>query len=257
MRRKSRLSHYERKNQRFLPCLNNPFKAYRTHADFFFIMLTGVSYFMPSRTFIVTGTDTGIGKTVFAAALTHALEAFYWKPVQAGLENETDSQCVARLGQIPVNRIIPEAYKLALPASPHLAAAQEGLTIELEELALPFLAECLVVEGAGGIMVPLNRHNVYADAFARWQAPVILCARTTLGTINHTLLSLQVLRSRNIPVLGIAFIGAKNSPTEEIIAELGAIKILGCLPFLQDLNPATLALAFAENFSLADFQNGA
>jgi dethiobiotin synthetase len=198
------------------------------------------------KRFIVTGTDTGIGKTVFAAALTGALKAIYWKPVQAGLDGETDSQTVARLsGQ----GVLPEAYRFKLAASPHRAAAAEGLTIDPARLVLPETDVPLIVEGAGGLLVPLTEDMLYIDVFARWNAPLILCARTSLGTINHTLLSLEAIRARNIPLLGIAFIGEENKDSERIIAKLGGVKRLGRLDPVVPLNAENLSNAFAAGFS--------
>jgi dethiobiotin synthetase len=201
--------------------------------------------------FVVTGTDTGIGKTVFAAALASALGARYWKPIQAGLEPETDSQTVARLMGVPV---LPEAYKLKLAASPHRAAAAEGVAIDPVSLTLPHGDRPLVVEGAGGLLVPLNQSTLYIDVFARWGRPLILCARTSLGTINHTLLSLEAIRTRNIPLLGIAFLGEANPDSEETICRLGRARRLGRLGPVSPLDGAHLARAFAAGFALGDFQ---
>lgn len=206
--------------------------------------------------FIVTGTDTGIGKTVFAAALAGALDAFYVKPVQAGLDGETDSQTVRRLSGLPESRILPETYRLALPASPHRAAEAEGIRIDADTLTLPATDRPLVVEGAGGPLVPLDRRTLYADVFARWGLPVILCARTTLGTISHSLMAIEALRSRGIPIHGIAFIGDAAEDSEAIIAEIGGVARLGRLPRLGALAPGTLNAAFADAFHLADFQCG-
>lgn len=203
--------------------------------------------------FIVTGTDTGIGKTVFSAALTGALGARYWKPVQSGLEEETDSALVARLGEVPAERIVPEAYRLTLPASPHLSAEAAGVTIDPDALTLPEGNGPLVIEGAGGLMVPLTRSVLTIDLFARWGLPVILCARTTLGTINHTLLSIEALRRRNMPVHGVAFIGPDMPDNARVIAEFSGVRILGRLPVLDPLDPERLASAFAAHFDLRDF----
>src|SRR5438105_3064970 len=153
--------------------------------------------------FVVTGTDTDIGKTVFAAGLAAMLGARYWKPVQAGLPG--DSETVAELAGV---EIVPEAYRLKLAASPHQAAAEEGISIDPNFLVPP--EGPVVIEGAGGLMVPLTRQTLFIDVFARWRIPLILCARTKLGTINHTLLSIAAIRSRNIPLHGVAFIGEVN-----------------------------------------------
>jgi len=210
---------------------------------------------MTAPRFIVTGTDTGIGKTVFAAALTGALDASYWKPVQAGLEDDgtSDSDAAAALAGIGAERILPEAYRLATPCSPHRAAELDGVTIEPDRLALPDTAMPLVVEGAGGVLVPLTRSLTYANIFARWGAPVVLVASTRLGTINHSLLSIEALKSRGVPVLGVAFTGEANEDSERTITEMGGVRRLGRLPWLDPLTRETLAEAFAAHFDLADF----
>lgn len=190
---------------------------------------------------IVTGTDTGIGKTLFSAGLTRALGASYWKPVQAGLEDDTDSQTVARLSSRPV---LPEAYRLRLPASPHLSAEHEGMRIDPAQLALPCISGPLVVEGAGGLMVPLTREMLYLQVIAEWHAPVVLCSRTALGTINHTLLSLAALRAAGCRVAGVAFIGDEARDSRQVICEIGAVRDLGRLPRLDRVTPEALEAAF-------------
>jgi dethiobiotin synthetase len=209
-----------------------------------------------SGAIVVTGTDTGIGKTVFAAGLAGFLDGFYWKPVQAGLAEETDSETVARLSGLEPERILPEAWRLALPASPHLAAEREGVAIDPAALVPPAAPRPLVIEGAGGPLVPLTRAVLFADVFARWGLPAVLCARTALGTINHTLLSLDAMRARGIPVLGVAFIGEAHEENARIVAELGKVKVLGRLPRLDPLTPDTLAAAFASAFRREDFEGG-
>lgn len=204
--------------------------------------------------FVVTGTDTGIGKTVFSAALTAALGGSYWKPVQSGLEEETDSQTVSRLGCLPPERILPEAYRLKTPASPHLAARLDNVKIAPETLTPPLTDTPLVIEGAGGLLVPLTETHVFADVFARWRIPVILCARTGLGTINHTLLSLEALHNRSIPIFGVAFIGEEEAETQRIIAAMGQVRVLGRLPPLDPLTPERLQHAFRDHFPLFSFQ---
>ncbi|SJM30184.1 dethiobiotin synthase [Mesorhizobium delmotii] len=206
-----------------------------------------------SRTFVVTGTDTGIGKTVVAAGLAGLLGGAYWKPVQSGLDGETDSQAVARLGGVPPERILPEAWRLLKPLSPHRAAELEGVTIDPDRLVLPAVECPLIVEGAGGLMVPLTRKTLFIDVFARWQAPVVLCARTSLGTINHTLLSIEALRRRDIPLLGVAFIGEAMPDTECTIAGMGDVRVLGRLPLLDPLTPMTLGWAMTTYFNMAAF----
>jgi dethiobiotin synthetase len=202
---------------------------------------------------VITGTDTGIGKTVFSAALTDALNACYWKPIQSGLDEETDSETVLRLGRIPPQRILPEAWRLKTPVSPHLSAEIDAVTLDPHALEPPATNSPLIIEGAGGLLVPLTRHETFADVFARWQISVVLCARTGLGTINHTLLSLEAMRQRRIPVLGVAFIGDTYPDTQRIIEEMGAVRVLGRLPRLEPLTPDTLRHAFRENFDTSSF----
>lgn len=206
-----------------------------------------------SRALVVTGTDTGIGKTVFAAALAGALDGAYWKPVQAGLDEETDSACVARLSELSGDRILPEAYRLRTPCSPHRAAEIDGVTIDHSRLALPASGRPLVIEGAGGALVPLTRDLVFADMFARWAQPVVIVARTSLGTINHSLLSIEALRARGIAIIGIAFVGEANEDSEATIAAIGGVRRLGRLPRLDPLDRASLARAFAAHFRTEDF----
>jgi dethiobiotin synthetase len=203
--------------------------------------------------FIVTGTDTGIGKTVFAAALVRALDGVYWKPVQAGLTGETDSEIVRRLSGLSQDRILPEAYRLATPASPHVAAKRDGIEIDVDTLTPPDTRLPLVIEGAGGLMVPLTRHALQIDLFAFWGAPVIVCASTKLGTINHSLLSIEALKRRALPLLGIAFIGEENAESERAIVELGQVHGLGRLPHLDPLDAPALHAAFDTHFRRADF----
>jgi dethiobiotin synthetase len=206
-----------------------------------------------SARLIVTGTDTGIGKTVFAAGLAGALNGIYWKPIQAGVEEETDSAAVLRLSGLSPERILPEAYRLRTPASPHFAAERDGIVIDPDALVLPAADRPLVVEGAGGLRVPLTRQLTYIDVMARWKVPVVLCARTCLGTINHSLLSIDALRTRNIAIAGIAFVGDENRESERIIADLGQVRHLGRLPHLDPLTGPSLRAAFARHFRIDDF----
>lgn len=211
---------------------------------------------MMNKRIVVTGTDTGVGKTVFSAGLAGLLGANYWKPVQAGLEQETDSECIRRLGGLSSDRIVPELYRLRTPASPHYSAEIDGVGIDTETLRLPDSGERqLVIEGTGGLMVPLTARTLYIDIFERWQLPVVLCARTGLGTINHSLLSIEALRKRQIRILGIAFIGERNAETESAICEIGRVRWLGRLPWLVPLTDDRLQAAFKNSFVSSDFLN--
>jgi dethiobiotin synthetase len=202
---------------------------------------------------VVTGTDTDVGKTVFAAALTNAMNAYYWKPIQAGLDDGGDARLVERLG-VPAARILPNAYALNTPCSPHRAAEIDGIEIDPYTLQPPTVEGSLIVEGAGGALVPVTRSRVFADLFAQWQAPVVVVARTTLGTINHSLLTIEALRARAVPIMGVAFVGDAVPDSETTICDMGGVRRLGRLPMLDPLDRDTLAAAFAEHFSTADFE---
>ena len=203
---------------------------------------------------VVTATGTDIGKTVFAAALTAALDGCYWKPVQAGLEDGTDRERIRALSGLADDRLLPEAYRLTTPCSPHRAAELDGVSIDLDRLTLPPTDRPLVIEGAGGVLVPFTRAATFADLAARWRLPVVLVAATTLGTISHSLTAIEALRARAVPILGVAFVGDAVEDSEATIADMGDVKRLGRLPWLDPLNAKTLAHAFAANFRLDDFQ---
>lgn len=208
---------------------------------------------MNSLAHVVTGTDTDIGKTVFAAALVGALGGHYWKPVQAGLDGGSDAERVATLSGLTPARVLPEAYRLNTPCSPHRAAELDGVTIDPARLTPPALRP-LVIEGAGGALVPVTPDLLFADLFARWQLPVVVVARTGLGTINHSLLTIEALRTRGVPITGIAFVGEAVEDSEATIARLGQVRRLGRLPRLDTLDRPTLAAAFAAHFDLDDFR---
>ena len=212
-----------------------------------------------TKPLVVAGTDTDVGKTVFAAALAGALGAHYWKPVQAGFDPhegrmEGDADRAARLGGIPAERILPELYRLQTPCSPHRAAEIDGVAIDTDALAMPEVDGALVIEMAGGLMVPLTREVTFLDVVARWQAPVVLVARTALGTINHSLLSIEALRRRGVPLIGVAFMGEAVEDSERTICEMGRAKRLGRIDRLDPLNAGTLAAAFAAGFDVEDFR---
>ncbi len=209
---------------------------------------------MKAPQFVVTGTDTDVGKTIFAAALCGALKANYWKPVQAGIEDGTDTIRTKMFSGLPDHHILPEAYCLTTPCSPHLAAEIDDVEIDLERLNPPTTERTLIIEGAGGALVPINRQITYADIFARWQIPTIIVARTALGTINHSLMTIEVLRSRNIPIHGIAFIGDEVADSQLTICEMGGVRSLGRLPMINPLNSETIIKAFHQAFKIEDFQ---
>lgn len=207
-----------------------------------------------SERFVIVGTDTDVGKTVFAAALVNALNGYYWKPIQSGLDGGTDTDCVRALTTLTNNRFVPEAYRLHTPASPHYAAEIDGIRIDISKLDPKDLPTPLVIETAGGLLVPLTRDTLQIEVVAAWQLPVVLVASTRLGTINHALLSIEALRKRQIPIIGIAFVGPENADSQHTICDFGNVAMLGRLPRLDTLNAKTLSTAFAENFNVDDFK---
>lgn len=222
-----------------------------------------------SPRFVIAGTDTDVGKTVFASALAGALDASYWKPIQSGTRDGADTETVMRLSGLPRSRILSEAYRLSAPLSPHRAAELDGIEIDVTRLEsalaqvadkvsgtpglTPSTATSLVIELAGGLMVPLTRTHLQTRLLQKWELPVILVARTSLGTINHSLLSIYALRMHAVAIHGIAFVGETNEDNERTICETGQVLRLGRLPRLDPLDAATLRAAFAANFRLEDF----
>ena len=185
---------------------------------------------------VVCGTDTDVGKTVVSALLVQGLGAYYWKPVQSGLEGGGDTGRVQQLLELPAERLWPEAYRLTAPVSPHWAAELDGLSIDPARLALPAWDGPLVVETAGGLLVPLRRNWLQIEQIALWGLPVLLVARSGLGTLNHTLLSLEALSRRSIPVLGLVLNGDPHPDNPRILAALGGVPVLAELPRLDPLD---------------------
>lgn len=202
----------------------------------------------PSLIF-VTGTDTGIGKTVVSAMLTKVLDASYWKPIQAGLEEETDTEFVRRTTGFSDDRIIPERYRLQTPMSPHGAAKIDDVYIQMSDFSLPeYKTDHLVVEGAGGLMVPINNNDMIIDLISYLQMPVVLVARSSLGTLNHTFLSLEALRKRHIPILGVVMNGPEHQSNREAIQHYGNVDILAEVDTIEDISPHALQTSFEKNF---------
>ena len=193
---------------------------------------------------VIVGTDTDVGKTVVSALVVQGLGAHYWKPVQSGLDGPSDSQSIQRLIDLPAERLLPEAYRLTAPVSPHWAAERDGVTIDPERLQLPSpeaVPGPLVVETAGGLLVPLRRDWLQIEQLQRWQLPVLLVARSGLGTLNHTLLSLEALERRGIPVLGLVLNGPPHADNPRTLSELGGVPVLLELPTLERLDATALA----------------
>lgn len=197
------------------------------------------------KQFFVTGTDTNVGKTVISAMLTLGLGAAYWKPIQSGLDDITDTEFVRRVTQLDDSHFIPEQFRLTQPLSPHAAAAIDRTIISLTDFHLPQTDKPhLIVEGAGGLMVPLNDRDLIIDLIRWLNLPVCLVARSSLGTINHTLLSIEQLRRSQIPILGVILNGTPNPSNRAAIAHYGQVPILGEVDRLDAIDPTTLKTAF-------------
>ncbi len=198
------------------------------------------------KLFFITGIGTDVGKTLISAILTEALGADYWKPVQAGFENGTDAQWVRQMVSNPSSVIHPELYTLKTPASPHIAARIDGLVIDadtIKEKADSLLnnssGKTLIIEGAGGLLVPLHEQLMVADLIKKLNARVILVSRNYLGSINHSLLTAAYCRSNNIEVAGWIFNDDYMHYEEEIVAWSG-YPSLGSVPKLEKIDPATI-----------------
>ena len=185
----------------------------------------------------VAGTDTGVGKTVVSALLAVQLGRKYWKPVQCGTEPMTDSQFVA--GILGADRIYPEAYRLREPLAPPVAARAEGLVVSMSKILAERPHESSIIEGAGGVLTPLNEKTLYVHLIAQLGYPVVVVARSGLGTINHTLLTLSALRTHGLHVAAVIMVGAKNLENKAAIEHYGSVKV-GTLPLLAELTRAAL-----------------
>jgi dethiobiotin synthetase len=200
------------------------------------------------RGLFVTGTDTGIGKTIVSAALLQRYRALvplrYWKPIQTGIEQDDDTAEVMRLATCREDEIFRSGIRLPLPVSPHLAAARSGTRIDLDPMIELIEREPSthrwIVEGAGGVLVPINERETIADLMAQLQLPVVVVVRTKLGTINHTLLTLETLRRRMLQVAGVVMVGEPNADNREAIERYGEIKVLGEMPYFNPLTPIQL-----------------
>lgn len=204
---------------------------------------------MPNR-FFITGTDTGVGKTAVSALLCAALDAFYWKPIQTGTRDGTDRKAVMDFAGISLNRTIPESYRFSPPVSPHLAAERARARIQLEKIEMPTIAarEGLIVEGAGGVLVPINDHQLMIDLMRRLKLPVLLVCRTSLGTINHTLLSLAALRAAKLVIRGVVMVGKQNRDNRDAIERYGKTQVVGFLPHLRRIDRNGLLRVFRQEF---------
>ncbi len=186
--------------------------------------------------FFVTGTDTDAGKTVVSAWLLSHIDATYWKPLQSGAEPTTDSATVQRLASLPVGRILPEAYLLPEPLAPHEAARRAGVTLDMKKLQMPPYEGLIVVEGAGGLMVPITDKAYMIDLAAELDLPIILAARSTLGTINHTLLSIEAIRRRGLKLAGIVISGPETPHNRAAIECYGQVEVIAEIPWLETID---------------------
>ncbi|HCM84143.1 MAG TPA: dethiobiotin synthase [Alphaproteobacteria bacterium] len=209
------------------------------------------------RQFIITGTDTDAGKTLAAACLLLGTGGHYWKPLQSGRDPKTgmtDREWVQNITQLPDTNFFPETYQFEQPLSPHRAAELENVQIDPEKILSDYAQhtaqDSLLIEGAGGLMVPVTRNLLQIDLFVRMQttapAPIILVARTGLGTINHTLLSLAAIRERGLPLHGILFSGADNPDNIQTITESSGARVLGHIPFTAQPDTETLRNIFTQ-----------
>jgi dethiobiotin synthetase len=204
---------------------------------------------MKNKNIIVAGIGTDVGKTFIAAILTEALKADYWKPVQAGALDHTDSDTVRELVSNPQTVIHPEVYRLTIPASPHYAAEKDGVKITLDDFHVPATTRPLIIELAGGLMVPLNEHELNIDLIHKFGAPVVLISQNYLGSINHTLLSVDICHTHGIEIAGIIFNGERTPATESVILGYTNLK---CLARIEKENVVNAQIVKRYADSLAD-----
>lgn len=188
------------------------------------------------KNIVIAGIGTEIGKTFIASIVTEALEADYWKPVQAGNLDFTDTDFVKKHISNKRSFFHPEAYRLSAPMSPHAAAERDGVTIELTRLGIPETTNQMVIELAGGLMVPLNKKELNIDLLEQWKLPVILVIQNYLGSINHSLLSVELLLDRGIPILGIIFNGERNIETESFIENYTKLNCIAKIDMLSTVD---------------------
>ena len=198
------------------------------------------------KRYFITGIGTGVGKSVMSALLCEALQADYWKPIQSGELDNSDSMTVQSLISNPVSKFHPESYRLPEPLSPHASAQRAGIDIDPSSIVPPSTQNTLVIEGAGGLMVPLNNSTLYIDLIDSFQAEVILVSRHYLGSINHTLLSAESLMLRRLPVKGIVFNGDENPETESVILSMTGFPLLGRIPESNQLDKAFIRQQAAQ-----------
>jgi dethiobiotin synthase len=199
--------------------------------------------------FFITGTDTNVGKTVLSALLVAALNGTYWKPIQTGDSEGTDREQVMRWADLPESQTVKERYSFAPPVSPHLAAEMSGTIIEMERIRKPQVAAPpLIIEGAGGVMVPINGSETMLDLMRHLGAPVVVASRTALGTINHSVLTVRALRGAGLDVKGVVMIGEENKDNERAVEHYGDVPIVGRIPLLNCICYKNLVQVFETEF---------
>ena len=201
----------------------------------------------------VTGTDTGVGKTLLSALLVAALNRKYWKPIQTGASEGTDRETVVKWTGVAADRTCAESYIFDRPVSPHLAAEQEGSAIDLHRIRRPMSQEALIIEGAGGVFVPINEDAFMLDLIRLLGTPVIVAARTTLGTINHTLLTLAAIRNRKLDLRGVVMIGKENPDNRRAVERYGNVPVIGVIPWLDTIDRRALISVFEQHFDAGAF----
>ena len=196
--------------------------------------------------FVICGTDTDIGKTLISAFFVRGLNSFYWKPIQSGIESGSDSQVVTKLAKANKTKIINEAYIFKEPVSPHWAAEIDKKVINLNLLNLPNVDGPLIVETAGGLMVPITRNYLQIDQIKKWDIPVILVCKSGLGTLNHTLLSIEALKKRNIKILGLVINGKKHLDNPKTLTEFSSLPIIAEFPYIKKIDSNNLDILWKE-----------
>ena len=196
--------------------------------------------------FIICGTDTDIGKTLISSFFVKGLNSFYWKRIQSGIESQTDSQTVEKLAEVSKEKIIKEAYVFTKPLSPHWAAEIDQKTINFEKLRLPKVQGSLIVETAGGLMVPITRNFLQIDQIKKWDLPVILVCKSSLGTLNHTLLSIEALKRRNIEILGLVVNGEKHLDNPKTLVEFSGIPLITEFPYIKKIDSNNFDILWRE-----------
>jgi dethiobiotin synthase len=199
-----------------------------------------------SRKVVIVGIGTGVGKTLVSAIVCKALCAAYWKPVQTGYLSGKGDRDADEVQKLSACQVYPEAYLFEEPLSPHAAAAIDGKRVDVQQIKVPQHDGNLVVEGAGGLMVPLNEEVLYIDLLAQWQFPVILVVRHYLGNINHTLLSVEALKKRNIPILGLIMSGNPLPETVSAIQHFSGQPVLLHIPELDEVNEEVVEVLAEE-----------